>query len=417
MTSLITRAFMMLLFFALSTCSYSQKPAHKTWQYEHVRSEDFRKPVKAWFFSPRPEKVGSPSMAIQNKQIKWLHAAKAKALDLPEGYVSTALSKGGHFFGIIRLVESPKTDSRNKVFQLDLLDIAGEKLFSLSRKQYYDDSLPAVVVSNSDGSVIIGQNTSGKLWFYDSHGVLSKEVELFVDASYDLERVLHLDLSADGERLAVVASKRGASPLGSDAPHPSGEPHLFLFTHQGDEVWRKPLPDFNTSSVAISANGVHIIANSYTVDMPGNVKKTASLFDLNGETIARFDLLFKYAHFSPDSEFLLLAENSKALVVQLSTGNLVWSHTLPAKEGMITAGRLADKAEVAVLLVAQNEYREGAFVFTRPKLKVFDHPGNLHQEIPIKDETFEHPALKLSADHQYISIGFDHSYHIYEANK
>ncbi|NIT56708.1 MAG: hypothetical protein GWN00_10885, partial [Aliifodinibius sp.] len=170
--------------------------------------------------------------------------------------------------------------------QVDIYSSSGEKRYSLNRNQYYDDSIPSVVISDLDGSVIMGQNTVGKLWFYDQDGELRREVELFPDASYDLERILHLDLSEDGTRLAVVASKRGASHLGSKAPHPSGEPHLFLLTHTGDELWKKALPDFNSSATAISKNGDHLIANSYTVDIPGNLQKQSLLFNDNGERIA-----------------------------------------------------------------------------------------------------------------------------------
>ncbi|NIR70116.1 hypothetical protein GWN42_30175 [candidate division KSB1 bacterium] len=356
-------------------------------------------------------------VAVQENQIRWMNDVGSKMLDLPEGYLNTAFSKVGHYFGVIHLIEPPKKNNRNKILQIDIYTSSGEKRYSLNRNQYYDDSIPSIVISNLDGSVIMGKNSVGKLWFYREDGELSKQVELFPDASYDLERILHLDLSEDGARLAVVASKRGASHLGSEAPHPSGEPHLFLFTHNGDELWRKALPDFNSSATAISKNGDHIIANSYTVDTQGNLQKQSLLFNDNGERIASFDLLFKYAHFSPDSRFLILAENTKAHVVELSTGRTVWSDNVSRKQGMITAVRLANNADVAVLLIAKNEFREGGFVFTNSRLRVLDRSGALHQDIAIKDEIFRKPALKLSPDHRHITVGFENSYRIYEANK
>ena len=415
--SSLTKAFIFFFFFPLSSELYCQKRITHSLRYELTTSKNVGRPVKSWLFSKRIEKTGLPSVAVQDKQIKWISDVESKSLDLPKGYLRTVFSKGGNYFGIISLIESLKTSNRNKILQVEIYTSTGEKLYSQSRNQYYDDSIPSVIISDLDGSIIMGQNSIGKLWFYHQDGELSREVELFVEASFDLERVLHLDLSEDGASLAVVASKRGASQLGSKAPNPSGVPHLFLFTRSGDEVWRKALPEFNTSATAISEHGDFLIANSYTVDMRGNIKKTTSLFDNHGETVASFDLLFKYAHFSPDSEFLILAENTKARMVELSTGRTVWSHDISRKQGMITAVRLASNAAVAVLLVAKNEFKKGAFVFTNSRLEVFDRFGALHQEIAIKDETFKKPVLKLSPDHQHIVVGFESSYHIYEANQ
>lgn len=414
--SSLTKAFIFFFSLPLSSELYCQKRITPSLRYEITTSQKVGRPVKSWLFPEQIEKGGLPIIAVQDKQIKWIRNVESKSLDLPDGYLTTLFSKGGNYFGIISLIESLKTSNRNKILQIEIYTSAGEKLFSLSRNQYYDDSIPAIVISDFNGSMIMGQNSIGKLWFYHQDGELSREVELFSDASFDLERTLHLDLSEDGTSLAVAASKRGASQLGSKAPKPSGEPHLFLFTRSGDEVWRKTLPDFGTSAAAISERGDFLIANSYSVDMRGNIKKTTSLFDNHGARIANFDLLFKYAHFSPDSEFLILAENTKARVVELSTGQTAWSHNISRKQGMITVVRLANKAAVAVLLVAKNEFKNGEFVFTNSRLEVFDRFGALHQEIIVKDETFKIPALRLSPDHQKIIVGFENAYYIYEAN-
>lgn len=414
--SSLTKAFIFFFFFPLSSELYCQKRITPSRRYELTTSQNVGRPVKSWLFSEQMEKTGLSIIAVHDKQIKWIRNVESKLLDLPGGNLKTLFSKGGNYFGIISLIESLKTSNRNKILRVEIYTSSGEKLYSLSRNQYYDDSIPSVVISDLNGSMIIGQNSIGKLWFYHQDGELRREVELFPDASFDLERTLHLDLSEDGTSLAVAASKRGASPLGSKAPKPSGQPHLFLFTPSGDEVWRKALPGFSTSAAAISEQGDFLIANSYSVDTRGNIKKTTSLFDNHGARIANFDLLFKYAHFSSDSEFLILAENRKARVVELSTGQTAWSHNISRKQGMITVVRLANKAAVAVLLVARNEFKNGAFVFTNPRLAVFDRFGALHQEMIVKDQTFKIPALRLSPDHQKIIVGFENAYHIYEAS-
>ncbi|MFQ5772781.1 MAG: hypothetical protein ACE5HX_19755, partial [bacterium] len=386
-------------------------------QYELVKYEKYAKPIKSWIFSASAENAILPTLFIQEQQLKWLNESELKILNLPEGYLHAVFSKGGQYFGLVSLTTSQKNRDRNKIWQLNIYAATGNHLYTIEKQQYYDDALPAVVLSDKNGSTILGQNTTGKLWFYGSNGELIRQVALFSDATYDLERIMYLDLSADGSRLAVVATKRGAAPSGTNVVNPSAEPHLLLFTQNGEEAWRQRLPEFNTAAAAISANGKYVIANSYTVDMQGQLNKTTSLFDQTGATIASYDLLFKLADFSPDAKFLILTENALAKLIELPTGKIVWNYQLAKNQGMITAARLSNNGEFAVLLVAKNEYRDNSFIFTKAKLKVLDFTGKLYQEIDLKDETFEKAQLKFSPDHQNIFIGFKNSYRVYEVNK
>ncbi len=406
-----------LIFFFLTAASglFCQKQLTQAWQYQLIKSEKIGEPIKSWYLFGGPRLEKGPKIIIQNEKVKWLNQNISKTVSLPDGYLKTIFSKNGQYFGIISLNEPPKSRDRNKIFKLEVYSAPAKKLYTLFRKQYFDDSFPSVTISNKNGSVVMGQNTTGKLWFYSQNGVLIKELVLFTDATYDLERILHFDLNEDGTRLAVAASKRGASPLGSSAIKPSGEPHLFLFEQNGGEIWRYNLPEFNVSQTAISADGSHIIVNNYTIDVQGQLKKKSLLFNNAGERINSFDILFKYAEFSPDSKYLIIAENNVANVIEVSSGAIIWRTNISRKQGMITAARLSNAAEYAILLVANNEFKDGQFMFTNCRVKVLDRTGKLFQEIELKDETFEKPQLHFTPDHSYITIGFKNSYRIYEA--
>lgn len=413
MNSLI-KFLLLCIGFAYVNCSFSQAQPNNSWQYQLIKSEKMDQSVKAWFFQTAEQLTTSPTLAVQQEQINWLNSGQT--LTLPEGYQQTVASREGYFFGVLSLTEEP-ADKRFKLLKFDVYTLPGQKMYTLSRTQFYDDSPLAVAISDKDGAVILGQRTTGKLWFHDRNGDLIKEVTLFPDAAYDLERVLALHLSVDGQRLAVVASKRGASPAGSDVANPSGEPSVFLFNQNGEQLWRKFLPEFNTSSVGISPDGEFILANNYTVDMQGDVKKATLLFNKEGKEMAGIDLLFKYVDFSPDSKYVILAENNVAQTLELATGKILWTQQISKDDGMIATVELSNSAKIAAVLVAKNEFKDDAFLFMQPVLKIYDQAGDLQQEIEMTDESFVKPELKLSADHRTLKIGFRDSYRVYEAMK
>jgi hypothetical protein len=237
---------------------------------------------------------------------------------------------------------------------------------------------------------------------------------LFRDTEYDLERILQIDLSKDGTTVAIVAGKRGASPAGSNAPDPSAEPHLFLFSLNGMELFRKPLPDFNTSATAISDNSQYIAANSYTAAIDGNITKRTIIVDNTGKKIGQVNVLFKQADFTSDSKFLILADNNVAKVFNLTTRKISWSYSISEWEGMITAVDISNNGEISALLVAKSNFGDGTFMFTNSRLKILNSGGNLLQELEMTDQEFEKPALNLSDDSKKIFIGFRNAYQIYQ---
>jgi hypothetical protein len=378
-------------------------------QFELVKSESFAKSINNWQFP-----TAKPIIAIENKQITWQSAYETNQFNLPEDVFRVIFSKNSNYFGIVRSNRSLESGKNNQKLQIEIYSASREKLYELERIHYYDDSFPLIAISDLDGSVIIGQNTTSEIWFYNSNGSLVRKVQLFDDAEYDLERILQIDLSKNGTA-AIVAGKRGASPTGSNAPNPSAEPHLLLFSKDGVELLRKSLPDFNSIATVISDNGQYIAVNSYTVALDGNITKRTIIFDNTGREIGEVNLLFKQARFSSDSKSLILADNNVATVYDLATENISWSYHISKEEGMIAAVDISNKGEIAALLVAKSEFKDKSFIFTDPQIKILDSNGKLLQELQMADQQFEKPALNLSDDAKIIFIGFKNAYQIYRA--
>lgn len=386
---------------------YGQENAAR---YELAESETFSGPINNWLFPTKKP------IAIEKNQVRWL-GAKTDQLMLPEGTVNVFFSKGMNYFGILSLSHVPGNADESGIIKIEIYTASREKLYEIQRNYYYDDSFPLLTISDLDGALIIGQNTNGEIEFYNSNGSTIRTVQLFEDGEYDLERTLHINISKDGLTASIVAGKRGASPRGSTAPYPSAEPCLFLYSLTGKELLRKPLPDFNTSATAISNNGDYIAASSYTVNMNGKITRRTTIVNNTGKEIGQVSLLSKLLHFSSDSKFLVLADNKAARAFDLTTQETTWSYEIPKSEGMITAVDISNNGEIAALLVAKSEFKDGIFTFTQPRLRILSRGGNLLQELKISDEEFEKPALNLSDDSERIFVGFRNAYQIYQVRK
>ncbi len=380
-------------------------------QFELVKSKTLPQSVHRWLF-PGEETI----ISVGEDQITWWKNSETRPFPLPEDVLKVISSKGGNYFAIVGL--SPISENNLKQSRTLRIEVytAGqqEPLYTIERPLEYDDPLPLIALSDRNGALIIGQNTTAALQFYNSEGRLLRTVRLFEGVGYDMERALQIDLTKDGKIAAVVAGKHGASPAGSNAPHPSAEPQLFLFSLQGVELWREPLPDFNTSAVAISDNGQYIAANSYTITIDGKLTKKTLVYDRSGNRIGKVDILFKRAAFSPDGKVLILADNHLATALNLETGNISWRYALPKKEGIITAVAVSNGGKISALLVAYSELGEGTFMFTHPRLIILNRDGGILQELELTGQVFEKPAFTLSNDAKKIFIGFRNAYQVYQ---
>lgn len=410
MNRIIAILYSLIFIFIISTSIYSQEIADGRFQL--IKSEDFTKPIHYWLF-PAEKSI----ISVNNEQITWRSDGEASRFTLPEDALKVIFSKGGNYFGIVRLKRVPQGSAENRKLRIEVYTANREKRYEIQRDYYYDDPLPFAAISDPDGSLIIGQKATGEIQFYNPNGSLIREIRLFDDTEYDPERTLHIDLSKDGSSAAMAAGKRGASPAGSNAPNPSAEPYLFLFSLKGEELWRKPLPDFNSSAAAISDDGQYIAANSYTVAIDGSTTKRTIIFDNTGNEIGQVDILFKQAGFSSDSKFLILADNTTATAFNLATGNISWSYTISNSEAMITAANISNNGEIAILLVAETEFRESTFIYINPQLEILNNSGNLLQELELTDQEFEKPAINVSDNSKEIFVGFRNTYQIYQVKE
>ncbi len=374
-----------------------------------AQTEETRQSVSSWYLSETGQIVALSDEALRT------YGGEPFRITLPENNVKTVASKGGSYVAVLALAQEVVQAGSQAPLSITVYAVSAGKLYEIIMTQHYDEPYPAVAISDRDGAMIIGNTALGSLQFYDSNGALQRTIELFRETQHDLERNVDIDFSRDGSVAAVVAGKRGSAPTGAPAANGSADPHLLRFTPEGREIWRRALDGSNTNRVHVSDDGRFVAANSYGVSLQGELQKQTQVFDENGNQIAETSLLFKHADFSPDSQYLMLAENHLTEVVRLATGERVWRQRIDRKRGMIASVQMANGGKLAAMLIARSTFRDQKFVFADARLHLYDDTGVAVQELAFPDEFFQRASLYLTGGvTPSLFIGFQNAYHIYK---
>ena len=402
--------FLCFSFFILFLVGFlsAQESINNNVRYELIGEKQIAPIVNSWFLS------ASQQTALTPDQMLFLENSRVEIFPHPQQYLKTSFSKNGKFFAIQILNPRETVEKIDRELMISIYSDLKKESYRLIRNVFYDHSFPSVTISGADGSLVLGENDSGELWFYDKNGTLIRQVVLFPDAEYDLEKVLDVDMCDDGSRIAVIAGKRVGSPAGSNAVNPSAEPHLFLFTGDGKELWRKALPDLNSNGVAISPDGRIIVANSYTISVEGKLIKRTLIFREDGNILNETDILFKQDRFSKDSKYLLLASNQELQMVDLTAGNVIWSQKISRKDRMIVDLDIADGGKQVAILLAVNEWADSQFVYRQPVITIYDNRGEEIQKLTFADEPSSRPAIRFTNQDKNFMVGLGNTLYLYQ---
>ncbi len=345
--------------------------------------------VNAWHFSS-----ASSEQAWLRVEGRSLRTASSRELALPAGFLETRMSSAENFLCVKSLL---KIADGERILRLKILSTPDlEPQAIVERKQAFDASIPSVIVSEQGGRIILAENASGRISFYDDRGKMEKSIELFPGADYDLERTLQMDVSADGTELVVLASRRGASPRESEAMEPAGEPHIFLFSATGNELWRRPLALDSGYELSVSPGGKVIAAGSYTMTIDGSMTRRTSFFNARGELLSETDFLFDHCRFSDSVDTLILSNKRSVVSVAVASGQTLWRHEVEAREDIIAGLALSPSGGRVVLLVARNTYSDGGFIFSSPRLEMLSNTGSLVERIDFAGQQFFQPGLHVA---------------------
>lgn len=399
-----------LILLPASSLLFAQDPVREAGWFKFQRQINAPAELTQWYVFPEQQ------VAITSKEIILYQEGGFQTIPLTPQYLKTVFSRDGQFAAHITLNprESVKAVDRELTLSIFSISNPSRELYHINRKVYFDRVIPSISLNEKNGSVILGESDTGQLWFYDNSGNLITQVTLFPNAEYDLEKILDVDVNEDGSRVAVVAGKRGGSPAGSDAVSPSAEPHLFYFTGDGQEIWRRALPDFNSNEVAISPDGQLIMANSFTIFINSRLIKKTLIFNSQGVNIFTTDILFKHSRFSFDSRYVLLAENNQLQLVDAEQEKLLWKQKISLQDGIFIDGAISNQNRITAVLTAKTYWENDQFITLNPQVILFDLRGQLLQRINYTGQKTLKPALCFQRETESLIVGVGDSYRIYQ---
>jgi hypothetical protein len=405
----IMHYFGIVIFFLASLVLFGQHATPNELLFQNPQKDNFGQSMKFWYLFENRD-MGESSSHSMVRDDGW------QTKSLPNDHLRTVFSRNGNFFAQVTLNPRSSTEPIDRKLTITVFSSKKESLYILRRPHLYDRSLPQLVLSDKNGSLILGENDTGRLWFYDNQGSVIEDISVFPEASYDLERFLKIEINEDGSRIAVLASKRGSAPAGSGAINTDGDPFLILFDSKGTEIWRTELPYFGSSSMNISPDGLKILVNNYTVGKEGEITRKSLVFDERGESIFETDLLYKYAHFSKNSNRLILADNQIIRLIDLESKKLKWQNKISRNNGIIAQVTTTKFAHISAVLLGKNDWYGEYFAYYHPKILIFDGEGRMVQEIGFDDQRFRTPALWISPDGDQLKVGFEETFYRYSSN-
>ncbi len=335
-------------------------------------------------------------------------------LKLPENFYEMKIARNNQFFALNALWPANPTKGSNGHLRVQIITNKGRQQCVAFVPFVTEESIPMVTVLGN-GRFVVGHSEIGRLDFYAPNGQRTQTVTLFPEAEYDLERVLKIKPSADGQTIAVLASKRGSAPLDSKALKPNGEPYVFLFDAEGKEWWRQPLKVAAGQNLEIAADGSQLIVSGYSTYLTQPLLKKTVLMQNDGKQIKDYPFLFRQACFGNQSKQILLADRNTVRQLDAQNGTLLWQRTIEAQQGTISAIQLDETNQTAVVLVAHNRFQNGGFVFEEPSLLIFDKQGQKVQHMPFTQETFVKPQMQVVQGK--IFLGFQNNFYQVEVQK
>jgi len=193
-------------------------------------------------------------------------------------------------------------------------------------------------ISDKDG-LCVGVETYAKMiGVYDAHGRLRTTRYLFGDSAQSQWNWGNVGavFSGDGTRYLVVAA-REFDPEGKRTPRDSPNVYIFLFDHEGNELWRRPLKgNLVETSCALSAHGRFACAGDMrTAKGTGILEASVYLFKNSGRLIGTYSVAKPgqpyalHCRFSPDEKYLVLANLERVELIETGTGKVFRTRDFP----------------------------------------------------------------------------------------
>ena len=319
-----------------------------------------------------------------------------KSWPRPRG-TQVAVSEGGHYFGLNRVISKPATEKGPSEVEWTLYNDKYEELAAVEYSVGYDGEGGQVFfISNSDGAFVEAEPGDQKVVFYDSKGNMKKRIDLFENDEWDMAKGMECAFSQNDYYFALV----GCNDYWEPQDQWQKDIYLIFFNSLGEELWRR-LVEKNgwVVSLSLSAKGNFILANG------------RSLFDRHGELVGTYTATWRHHKFSKDEKYLVLAGENTVCLVGTANGNILWSKEFPyqidtrARDWRwITHLDMSENGNLIAIITTLYKRRPGGYKVVYPTLILLDNKGEKIFEREMRDQQVE-VSVRLTPDGSEAYLG------------
>ncbi|OQX84611.1 hypothetical protein B6D60_08995 [candidate division KSB1 bacterium 4484_87] len=287
---------------------------------------------------------------------------------------------------------SDEADIENRKFLYHIVRFDGREIFSVLVSCVADEPYPAIYVSDK-GDALLVDGAKGEVKIFRAQAEAEKIIDLFPDDVYNFEKPIDAAISADGKWFSVVAQKHPSFFSEEKLEYVSGEPHLFLFSIDGEKQWQRQLKKATGASTAISPDGYYIVASHYSAQTSSAPELQTSIYYINGKEVLNLPLRFRLCKFSPDGSTLWLADTRDLYQVDLQSKNYNHYKLISDDTNQLIMDFALQKEGEVVILTGKAVFSTDHFEYRELKILQFANHQFSAFNTDFADETMILPSI------------------------
>ncbi|MFZ5516024.1 MAG: hypothetical protein ACOY90_05270 [Candidatus Zhuqueibacterota bacterium] len=357
-----------------------------------------------------------PFMKIETESLRFLDENGRERNDvpyLPHSVVSIAPNRS--CIGSAELIGENTLAPEDKIFRYRMHSGDGRLLYSFEKKKPYDEPLWSMYTF-STGRALLTDGARGSAELYDEAGQLAAHIELFDEEIFDYEKPIDCALAEDRGRFYIAAQKRPMTREPGTLRLISGEPWLFCFNLDGEELWRKAVDCPTFTRFTVSPGGQYLLLAHHSLTEQDVLIAATTVYDSDGNSVMEIPGNYRTSAFSMDETTLFLADKKSLYSVDVPKGMVQKMYTLPQSESGIFARLTTGHSDGGVIgLVATSVFQNNRFEFGQIRVQKFTATGASDWMIDLGSDILLTPTVHV--EQSQLAVGFVSNYKIFRENR
>lgn len=411
MKKILTLFFVCIILFHV----YTLFSANKIVQLERIFQAGIDQAID-WLWRPDSNRQLYPFVKLEFGQLTFLEKNGSVFKRTPRlPYSNVVTSPNQDFIGAVEIVGENTLAVDDKLFHYRIFSWNGIELFTIEKMKPYDEPLQAIYLFN-DGGALLTDGARGSFELYRKNGHLNQRIVLFDDTEFDYEKPIECVIPENDDVFFVVTQKRPMTRDGETKQLVSGEPWIFCFTRDGEELWRKSIDHPTFSRVSASPAGQYIIISHHSLMEDDSPVLGSTVFDSDGNSILEIPINFRTSAFSADERQLFLADKKNVYSVDLAKRSVQKIYSVPETEDrFITKILVEDSGKEVIALIAQSVFQNNRFEFIEADVRKISSTGQVMWHIDLRDDVFVTPSIHIFKSQ--IAIGCNSNFKLFRENR